>query len=385
MTVTLDDADSNSSPDITKQSNTDTNGAWSVSLTSDEIRTLQPGTVTVTATAESARATRTVTYEPPKPKTGKYAINGIDLIPSDILHLSNRQMQQFFVTAELQVISHAQIVRYIACESYITPCEDSESFSGKTRNPDGTVTVHTGTATPYSSFTSSKWPIKPSDLSNRDWVYDEIVRMGTARIVVYATSPSGTPANRNGADLPFLQVSSMGNVNPDNGLIRYPIDDFARVGDFGRIPEAVKADKTLLIAGWHRDQNGDYTRHSSSIACGPYVPSVAEGCLWARLSFDEGNGTSLSGPNVGAALASILAAFPDTTDQNLARLAKACADKDGNGIEELLREFHGVGVADFGCMGPITEVRENLPPGATTRVIIDGKTVRVSERELVVR
>ena len=84
-------------------------------------------------------------------------------------------------------------------------------------------------------------------------------------------------------------------------------------------------------------------------------------------------------------MGSVLSVFPDSTHQNLLKLAKACARKTGDGIENLLRESGGIGVADFSCMGPIANAARNLPAGGSTTVMVDGKAVIVTERELVVR
>ena len=108
-----------------------------------------------------------------------------------------------------------------------------------------------------------------------------------------------------------------------------------------------------------------------------------QGCLWAPyVTEGVGAGTSLSTPRVAAALASVLAVFPDTSHTNLAKFAKACALKRGNGIEVLLRQSGGVGVADFTCMGGVMTALANLPSGGSTSTTIDGTPVSLSGREI---
>ena len=80
-------------------------------------------------------------------------------------------------------------------------------------------------------------------------------------------------------------------------------------------------------------------------------------------------------------MASALAVFPDTSHQNLAKFGKACALKRGNGIEALLRQSGGVGVADFTCMGGVVTALANLPTGGRTTTI-NGSPVTVSGRTL---
>ena len=132
--------------------------------------------------------------------------------------------------------------------------------------------------------------------------------------------------------------------------------------------EAVKNNQVLYVAG-HTRSNGDYIRDPSSSGCkvdGAYA-SISEGCLWAPFTANTGKGTyvgtSISTPLVAMSLASIFAVFPETTGENLAKFAKACAKKTGQGIPALLAKAGGVGVADFTCMGTVTGALANLPTG----------------------
>ena len=66
--------------------------------------------------------------------------------------------------------------------------------------------------------------------------------------------------------------------------------------------------------------------------------------------------------------------------------AKACARRTGDGIERLLQEWGGVGVADFTCMKEIIEARDGLPAddhdATTTITINDGHSVTVGQWSL---
>ena len=68
VTVTLDDADADSDPDITKNSTVNAVGSWSVSVTSQEMRILEAGMVIVTAMTGNVTVSRMITYTPLKQK-----------------------------------------------------------------------------------------------------------------------------------------------------------------------------------------------------------------------------------------------------------------------------------------------------------------------------
>ena len=316
----------------------------------------------------------------PVVERGRHAVPGIGDIPLNQIKVTNEEMQKMFVLTEYIRDWHAAGVRKAACDSYTLQCEDPESFAGKTLNADGSVTTHTGSA-PYSSFTNllegrsyedEDGTLHPGSLS---WVRKQVHRMGTAKIVVEAIDPHGGLAAEHGASLPFLLVQSIGNRTSD-----FDDSDFrTRISNIQNIQAAVNAHKVLYAAGWDRDANGNYIQHEFSRAC----RGVDDGCLWAQFHFEGvGGGTSLSAPNVGAALASILAVFPDTTHQNLAKFAKACARRSGQGIEVLLRQSGGVGVADFTCMGGVTQALANLPAGGRVNVDVNGQTVSLGERDV---
>ena len=192
------------------------------------------------------------------------------------------------------------------------------------------------------------------------------------------------PAGRigSGDGLPnYLVVYSAGNTGVSGG----PVDlfpDQVPPEVLKKYRDAIAANKLIYVAGWDKDVNGKYIRHAHSSNCGSAGSAESEGCLWAQYGAGVGAGTSLSAPQVAAALASVLSVFPDTTHQNLAKFAKACAKKSGQGIEVLLRESGGVGVADFTCMGGVTNALTNLPAGGRTNVTIQGQVVSVGGRDV---
>ena len=156
------------------------------------------------------------------------------------------------------------------------------------------------------------------------------------------------------------------------------------------VVNAIKANKLIYVAGWDKDINGNYVRHFGSSGCKSPDGKLDGGCLWASMSFvgtRNGDnsyyiGTSASSQNFAAALASVLAVFPDTSPQDLAKFSKSCAKKSGEGIEALLRQSGGVGVADFNCMGGVIDALTNLPTGGVTNVNINGQKVAVGGRKL---
>ena len=301
--------------------------------------------------------------DPPPVQRGPNAIPGIAEIPLSSIKATNEEMQKMFVVTEFQRKAHGELVRLAACNSYTLQCEDPESRVGKTKNADGTVTTHTGTA-PYTSISN----LTPNTGGSSDeFIHGEIRKMGTVKIVAYPITPSAGFLNKSG-DLPYLAVQSIGNWK-GNGP-RFLVD----LPEVPEIPATIQKNNILYIAGWDRDETGNYLHHELSKGC----KGVDEGCLWAEFDLPVvGGGTSVSAPQVASALASVLAVFPDTTHQNLSKFAKACAKKSGQGIEVLLRQSGGVGVADFTCMGGVTQALTNLPAGGRTNVTVNGQTVSV--------
>ena len=342
--------------------------------------------------------------DPPAPtdpqpgQRGSSVVPGIDRIPLDRITVPNSRMKDMFTIAENAPSidgSHIRGVRKVACNSYTLQCNNSESFHGKHRNTDGTVTVTTGSA-PYTSITG--WTLmengnrasENAEYSPLPWIFSQLDGMTNLKIASF--SMAGFHPIGYSAILPsYLAVNGAGNRSPDGPDPRYPpinpgygyLDPTWShpLEEVARAKSAIAANKMLLVAGWDKDNSGNYVRHAWSAECGR--AGISEGCVWAQFEFPGvGSGNSFSAPQVASALASVLSVFPDTTHQNLAKFAKACARKTGNGIPALLAAHGGVGVADFTCMGSVTDALASLPTGGRTDVTIQGQSVSVGGRDM---
>lgn len=331
----------------------------------------------------------------PVPSTrGTTAVPGIDRIPLNSIKATNGQMKDMFAIFEAGESFdddwHARNVRSVACNSYIVECDDSESFHGYFRYEDeGAVTRMTGSA-PYTFVGASGSTI------GWTWMLDRLDNMRGLKIVSSSAAPGvafafdrksdacepnhpipeyGCDEQRRSDLPPYLIVQGAGNSYSDS-----PLDGGHEQVVIARTKRVVAANKLLFVAGWDRDSRGNYIQHALSSHC--RENGISDGCLWAQFEFSVGGGTSYSTPQVAAALASVLAVFPDTTHQNLAKFAKACARKTGNGIPTLLRISGGVGVADFTCMGGVTGALANLPTSGRTSVSVNGQSVSVGRRDV---
>ena len=346
------------------------------------------GTATVTARNEGGTATaqfQVTVKPPPKPsicangaaaavdpsscRRGRYAIAGIDSIPLDLVKVTNREMQKMFAIVDW-VEHHLQVVGNVACKSYLTE-NDCGDRTGKYRDENGNLTTNIGN-TPFTEFLFAYDPMY------LDWVVPELRSMESdgLKMVSYSLHAVGSDHHTSWG-ISHLVVHGTGNNNLDDRWWMERMDEPKKRRILGMIAEH----KILFVSGFDRER-GKYVRHSNSSSC----RYISDGCLWTSYNFPGiGGATSWATQNVAAAIASVLSVFPDTSPQNLAKLAKLCAKKTGQGIEQLLSQWGGVGVADFSCMGPITDALESLQPGATTSVAVSGGTVQVGERALVVR
>ena len=210
--------------------------------------------------------------------------------------------------------------------------------------------------------------------------------MRDLRILSLSFRPSGDMYGN--TEKPYLLVQGAGNDGSNYSWFLY--DKLGHIDDHGReqYTEAIAENRLLFVAGMNRDVNENYIRASGSSSC----KDVDDGCLWTNMSFfvsgvHQGTGTSLSTPNVAASLAAILSIFPDTSHQNLAKLARACAKKAGEGIDGpngLLATSGGFGVADFSCMDEITAASADLSGDETAILTVDGRRVVVSSRSITV-
>ena len=172
--------------------------------------------------------------------------------------------------------------------------------------------------------------VPPHERANA-WFKREIDNAGI-RLVSLSVLPDGHGlVGQYGEAIDFLVVHSAGNekssvfpVRPDDPL-------------YGGIRRATDADKVVYVAGYDVNARGDIVRHTRSSGC----ESVSSACVWVPfVTPGVGAGTSFGAPRVAAALASVLAVFPNTTHQNLAKMLKTSARK----VSTLP---NGLGVVDF--------------------------------------
>ena len=306
---------------------------------------------------------------------GRYTIDGIDRLPLDQVQLTNEEMQALFVTNDIQEI-HAKEVGQVACESYVTRddrCEDQTNRTGTTRYAEDDTVSKTGLA-PFTEL------VDASRIDDISWLVQEMESIETAKIAIYTTAFFGEAVD-DGA-VPYLVIFSAGN-----GESHRPWFDEMLTEKQKLITETIAANKLLFVGGWDQDADDNYVQHPESNNCW----GVDDGCLWTRFVFKDdpwiGDGTSYSAPQIGASLASVLSIFPDTAHQDLAKLARACAKKTGEGIDGddgLLAVSGGFGVADFACMDGITDAAADLPSDGTATVTVDGHEVTVTRRRLTV-
>ena len=136
-------------------------------------------------------------------------------------------------------------------------------------------------------------------------------------------------------------MQGAGNDPDENGVGHL---NEGHLRDLTLIPEvatALRENKLIFVAGYDV-VDGQFVRHQYSVSC----EGAEDYCLYAPFIFEAGNGivagTSFSVPQVAAALASVLAVFPDTEYTELAKLARVCAVSE-SGLD-------GLGRADFTCM-----------------------------------
>ena len=112
----------------------------------------------------------------------------------------------------------------------------------------------------------------------------------------------------------------------------------------------------LLTAGYAKDENEQFVPHPLTTQCG----GLEDGCLYGPFEFEVSEyvlqGTSLTAPFIAAGLASVLAVFPETSGEDLIRLAKACAVSEP-GLP------NGLGRFSLACMDNSEEF--HLPKGTT--------------------
>ena len=220
---------------------------------------------------------------------------------------------------------------------------------------------------------------------------DRIDRMGTVKVITQSIGPFANPTIiETLADRAIATVHSASNAGQDR--IGDPHDltlDEEDARNDTNLRAVADADLLLFVAG-HAPLSGEwgtggvYRRDDSSSGC----KGADTECVWTDFFATQVGawqaGTSVSSVKVGMGMNSVLGFFPDTEAADLVRLTKACLKRSGNGIEEMLRQSGGLGVVDFTCVGELVDARDALSAGASTVVVVNGRTVRVAERRLTV-
>ena len=224
--------------------------------------------------------------------------------------------------------------------------------------------------TPFRFYGSDAGYARDDDGFNKTTrdIYNQITADGTARILSVSDLP--IPSGIVGAyeSLPFVVVQSAGNNSTDTFWTynRNPIRYDAATGLFEErdgegtwmpirerdqeglqnMRNAVSKGTVLYVAGSRVDASGAIYRHWGSSGCGDHPEGddsgIGRGCIYAPFVAGGVPGTSTSAPRLAAALASVLAVFPDTEGVELIRLTKSCARREST--------LDGLGSADFKCM-----------------------------------
>ena len=330
----------------------------------------------------------------PTPSTaGPLAINGIDQIPQYMVKVSKVEMQRMYVIGDAED-PHAADLGQIACQSYVVGTSIHECGGGRDhpasriRNTDNMIESHSRPDLPYTLLLDRKLAQDYPDDIDVSWFEQEINSMGTVKIAGFSLSINITYPIIGNGDKPYLIVASAENQRTDDSWYRYSNDGdgFTPAQKVG-IDRAIANHKLIVVAGYYRTATGEYVRHPESSGC----KGLDSACVWAPYDVydpwkkpdSHTGGTSQSTVNVSAGIASVLAVFPDTTPQNLASFAKACLKRKGEGIETLLDQSGGLGVADFACMGDTVAALSSLPTGGTTNVTINGNAVSLGDRALM--
>ena len=281
---------------------------------------------------------------------------GINLIPDTAVVTTPATMLSYFVIAEYDALlgteQHLNGVEYVACISYITEtdCVDEKPFT----TFFGGDALSTGVGGQNTYFT------------------EKINGVGTVRLVSSSIHPSNTLAARsteklddgvaedqrigfivsagnNGwfgiyGDVPVSFNSSCENEYGTLGCFEDANGNILRVGpqDIKAVRNLIansEAERLFVVAGYTIDANGEYQRHSDSNGCA----FRGIDCIYAPyVILDLYAGTSFSAPYLAAAIASILAVFPQSPTSSLFQLTKLCAVPE-EGLD-------GYGRVDFTCL-----------------------------------
>ena len=269
-----------------------------------------------------------------QPCRGRLTLPGIDNIPIASISRTNAQMRGLWAATDHYSSvngsrEHGELIRRTSCWSYIVECDDPE----ETESHPFTYFQNYNRTGEYeeinyadAGLASVPWHQRPNA-----WFKREIDNVGI-RVASVSILPDGQGlVGQYGDALDFLIIHSAGN----EGTSAFPV----RPNDlsYNRIQRAVDADKVVYVAGYAVNRRGHIVRHPNSSGC----DTVSSACVWAPfVTPGVGAGTSFGAPRVAAALASVLAVFPNTTHQNLAKMLKTS-------VRKVSTLPNGLGVVDF--------------------------------------
>ena len=270
----------------------------------------------------------------PTARRGRLTLPGIDHVPLARVSRSNAEMRFLWAATDHYSEAngsreHGRLIRRTSCRAYIVECDDPDA----TRSRPFTYLQNYTRTGAYVEIDYAEAGLAPRSRHAGAWFKRAIDNAGI-RLASVSIRPEGYGlVGQYGDGLDFLVVHSAGNgrmdafpVRPQNPLFR-------------GIARAAAADKVVYVAGYGVDAGGDVVRHPHSSGC----DAVSDACVWAPfVTPGVGAGTSFGTARVAAALASVLAVFPRTTHQNLARMLKASARRlstlpNGLGVVDLTR------------------------------------------------
>ena len=268
----------------------------------------------------------------PTQRRGRLTLPGIDNIPLDRISQTNRQMRGLWAATDHYSSvngsrEHGRLIRRTSCWSYIVECDDPEDTDSR---PFTYFQNYNRTGN-YEEIDYADAGLGTRSWHANAWFKREIENAGS-RLVSVSVLPDGYGlVGQYGDTLDFLVVHSAGNEKTDAFPVRF--DDPLHNG----IQRAVDADEVVYVAGYAVNDSGDLARHPHSSGC----DTVSSACVWVPfVTPGIGSGTSFGSARVTAALASVLAVFPNTTHQNLARMLKTS-------VRKVSTLPNGLGVVDF--------------------------------------
>ena len=261
---------------------------------------------------------------------GSIALPGIDTLPMDAIQLSNKQMRNLFIVTDPHSVNavvtdanrlrpHAKGVQNAACNGYIIQCD----YTVPSTKP----------------FTFIGFNVID------DWLHREVRRRG-GKIVTSSQSHGGPFSGA--AMESYINVNSAGNVRDDN-FFRFANAVYDRKRDvfvkedgqtLGRgetwlfhIRDAVKSQKIIYTSTYTLDGQANIVPVTTGCL------GVEESCVWLPAGINH-TATSIQSPRLGAALASLLAVFPEYDVFDIAALTNSCAlphpNLPGGGIVNIL-------------------------------------------------